>query len=105
MLTEIKTVTVRTESSKRVSKRWLDILLCLVVLGMVAAVFYKTLFLGVPISKVNMVAEWDAMFGSQRKGAFVMGLDSSGILLNIPYYFLISNILHSAQLPLWNPYA
>jgi hypothetical protein len=84
---------------------WLDLAIAAGILILVAVFFYKTVFLGMPISKINMLAEWDVMFGSQRKGDFILGLDLSGILSNIPYYFLISKILHSGNLPLWNPYS
>jgi len=80
-----------------------DGLVLLALLIGVCAIFAKTVFLGVPISKLARLTLWDSAFAEYRQG---MGglMDPSLIQLMIPYYCLVAKSWHAFQLPLWNPY-
>lgn len=55
------------------------------------------------LSKAHMLAEWDSLFDAQRTGQSIL-MDPSLLYLMIPSYLLKAQLIHSGQLPLWNPY-
>ncbi len=55
------------------------------------------------LSKAHILAEWDSLFDAQRTGQSIM-MDPSLLYLMIPSYLLKAKLIHSGQLPLWNPY-
>lgn len=72
--------------------------------AVIVAVFWKTIFLAEPISRVFLLAKRDVLF---RK-YFTLGtsgFDESVFLLLMPYYHLVANYWRNFQLPLWNPYS
>lgn len=71
---------------------------------LVLAVFWKTVFIGLPLSKICRLAEWDSLFSAYSSGVN-SSTDPSLVLLLIPYYFLVAKSWHSGQLPLWNPHS
>lgn len=75
----------------------------LLVVGVIAAAFYRTIFLGQPISKVCMVAEWDSVFTKYAIGK-MFPMDSTMVLMLIPAYFLKAEVWKAGQLPLWNQF-
>lgn len=93
-------VKARKPASKKFSvdcdKACLTILLCLVI-----AVFWQTIFQGGCISRLPYLADWDSLFDASRKGVS-QHVDPSGILLGFPVYAHVSNLLHAGQMPLWN---
>jgi hypothetical protein len=81
---------------------WRDFLAVLVLLLLLSGIFYKTIFLGVPVSRIALLAHWDSFFDDQLHGQNML-LDPTTLLLYIPMYFLVGNIWRSGVLPLWNP--
>lgn len=73
----------------------------LIIVGVIAAAFYKTIFLGQPISKVCMVAEWDSLFFAFAKGK-LFPMDSTMVLMLVPAYFQKAELWRAGQIPLWN---
>lgn len=69
----------------------------------VVLVFYRTIFLGLPISKISRLAEWDSIFSAYWTGAGGL-CDPSLVQLLVPYHFLVAKYWQAGQLPLWNPY-
>jgi hypothetical protein len=55
------------------------------------------------LSKAHILAEWDSLFDAQRTGQSIL-MDPSLLFLMIPSYLLKAQLIHSGQLPLWNPY-
>lgn len=55
------------------------------------------------LSKAHILAEWDSLFDAQRTGQSIL-MDPSLLYLMIPSYLLKAKLIHSGQLPLWNPY-
>ncbi len=81
-----------------------DLLALSALVGIILAFFYKTVFLRQPISKISYLSVWDTLFSQQ--GCDVTRLvDPSGILLQIPFFYLVANLWRAGQLPLWNPYS
>ena len=83
-------------------KRYLQDLMIMGLLGsFVVLLFWKTVVLGAPISKLHLLAEWDSVFSGSRTGQSYL-IDPSAILLMVPYYFMVAQCWHSETLPLWN---
>lgn len=78
-----------------------DLLTLLIVVGVIVAAFHKTIFFGLPVSKVCMVAEWDSVFLAYAKGK-LFPMDSTMVLMLIPAYLLKAELWRAGQLPLWN---
>ncbi|MBC7996868.1 MAG: YfhO family protein [Leptolyngbya sp.] len=73
------------------------------ITALIVAVFWKTVFLAEPISRIFLLAKRDVLFRKYfTLGA--SGFDESVFLLLMPYYHLVANYWRSFQLPLWNPY-
>ncbi len=66
--------------------------------------FFRTVFLGLPISKICRMAEWDSIYSAFATGKSAL-CDPSIIHLLVPHYFLVAHIWRSGHLPLWNPYS
>ncbi|MBX9877940.1 MAG: YfhO family protein [Candidatus Obscuribacterales bacterium] len=66
--------------------------------------FFRTVFLGLPISKICRMAEWDSIYSAYATGKSAL-CDPSIIHLLIPHYFLVAQMWKSGNLPLWNPYS
>ncbi len=66
--------------------------------------FFRTVFLGLPISKICRMAEWDSIYSAYATGKSAL-CDPSIIHLLVPHYFLVAHIWRSGHLPLWNPYS
>lgn len=73
--------------------------LCLLI----AFFFFRTVFGGIPISKICRMAEWDSIYSAYVTGKSAL-CDPSIIHLLIPHYFLVADIWKSGNIPLWNPY-
>lgn len=71
----------------------------------IGAVFYKTIFLGQPVSRICLVAAKDVIFRQFLAPATEIYYDESASQLFVPYKFLTSIYLSNNWLPLWNPYA
>ncbi len=92
------------ENSQERNRDWL--IPALLLLGM-AVTFWKTTFLGLPISKLSRIVSWDSMFaGINVHGSISNGLmDPSLIQLMIPYYMLVAKLWHAGHIPLWNQFS
>lgn len=75
----------------------------LFLVGLVVAVFAKTIFLAQPISKICRLAEWDTIFSSMRTGISSFA-DPSIVQLLVPSYFLVAHGWHQGSIPLWNSF-
>jgi hypothetical protein len=78
-----------------------DVLCCLLLTAIVVGVFWKTIVLGLPISRIGLIAEWDSLFSALRRGS-ALHIDPSAVLLALPTYTTIAQHFHSMQFPLWN---
>jgi len=87
----------------RDGQRLRDCLMLLALLLGICAIFAKTVFLGVPISKLARLTLWDSAFASYRQGPGGL-MDPSLVQLMIPYYCMVAKLWHAGQVPLWNPY-
>lgn len=81
-----------------------DLIAALLVAIMTLAFFNRTVFKGLPISKIAYLGEWDSLFSAMWTGQKV-SCDPSINLLTIPYYFIVGHLWKAAQLPLWNTYS
>ncbi len=72
------------------------LLICILI-----ATFYKTVFFGIPISKICQLPAWDSLFEPYRNTA-PQNMDPSLIQLMVPYYFFVAKIWHVGNIPLWN---
>jgi len=81
-----------------------DLFIGLGLVLLVIVLFAKTVFAGVPISKVHVIAEWDSIFKNFTTGKSQL-MDPSLILLMVPYYLLVGRMWHGGELPLWNQYS
>lgn len=70
----------------------------------IIAFFHKTVFRGLPISRLALLPEWDSLFSQFRTGASTV-YDPSLIHIFLPNYFLVAKTFASGVLPLWNPYS
>ncbi|HEY9778090.1 MAG TPA: YfhO family protein [Planktothrix sp.] len=73
------------------------------LVALVAAVFWKTVFHGEPISRIARLATWDSAFAQYSHGASAL-MDPSVVQLTVPYFMLVAKLWHLGQVPLWNPY-
>lgn len=85
---------------KRTLRR-VDFFIVTAIVGLIVIIFAKTVFLGAPISKVHVIAEWDSIFKNFAVGKSQL-MDPSLILLMVPYYMLVGRMWHSGEVPLWN---
>lgn len=81
-----------------------DLLAMLSILIMVIARFWQTVFLGLPISRADMLTVWDSMFQT-TKTSQVVGIEEGTILFMTPYRFLVANLWRAGEIPLWNQYS
>jgi hypothetical protein len=81
-----------------------DWLAALLILALILLVFSKTVVLGLPISKISRLNEWDSLYGAFWTGRGG-NCDPSIVQLLVPYYFLVAKIWTSGHLPLWNPFS
>lgn len=88
---------------KNVKLNYKDILAALFLCTVVVVFFAKTVFLGLPISKISFLAKWDSLFACLAAGKS-FSIDPSVIQLIVPTDFLVARLWHAGQLPLWNPY-
>lgn len=84
-------------------KRHFDLLAAGGLVFLIAAVFWKVIFLGKSISRLHLLAEWDSVFGAFKTGQSYAS-DPSIMQLLMPYYFTVQHVLAAGELPLWNPY-
>lgn len=82
-----------------------EILAIVAIVIVIGAVFYKTLFLGQPVSRICLVAAKDVLFREFLAPATEIYFDESASQQFVPYKFLTSIYLQNHWLPLWNPYA
>jgi hypothetical protein len=80
-----------------------DFLACALIAALVILFFYKTVFLGMPISKIARLPEWDSLFSAYWTGKGG-NCDPSIVQLEIPCYLHTTRTWLSGVLPLWNPY-
>lgn len=66
--------------------------------------FFRTVFMGLPISKICRLAEWDSIYSAYATGKSAL-CDPSIVHLLVPHYFLVARIWNQGHLPLWNPYS
>lgn len=69
---------------------------------LVTGVFWRTIFLCRPISRLCYITNWDSAL-SAYSGGLSKSVDPSAVLLAFPCYSLIARQMHAGQLPLWNP--
>lgn len=81
----------------------LDVAVVVSLACLVAACFWRVLLLGVPVSKVCLLANRDVLFRRYFSTSSVW-CDESVFLLLAPYYQLIAQYWRHLELPLWNPY-
>ena len=79
----------------------IDLYVCLGLAVVVIVFFAKTVFLGAPISKIHVMAEWDSIFKNFALGKSQL-MDPSQILLMVPYYLMVGRMWHCGDIPLWN---
>lgn len=82
----------------------LDLLALLSILVLIAAKFWRTIFLGDSISKVDMIAHWDSIFHG-LKASSAVGIEEGTVLFMPPYRFLVAHLWRSGEIPLWNSYS
>jgi hypothetical protein len=82
-----------------------DALACLAILTTIAAVFYKTIFLNQPISRLCLAAARDVLFREFLATPTEAYFDESASQHLVPYRFLVAGYIRAGQLPLWNPYS
>lgn len=82
-----------------------DVLACLAILTTITAIFYKTIFLDQPISRLCLAAARDVLFREFLATPTEAYFDESASQHLVPYRFLVAYYLKSGQLPLWNPYS
>lgn len=80
-----------------------DWLAGLILLALIVLLFSKTVVLGLPISKISRLNEWDSLYGAFWTGRGG-NCDPSIVQLLVPYHFLVAKIWLSGHLPLWNPF-
>lgn len=102
-----KSTTNYHNDAKLLSKTWdkHEILAIVAIVIVIGAVFYKTIFLGQPVSRICLVAAKDVLFRQFLAPATEIYFDESASQLFVPYKFLTSIYLKNGWLPLWNPYA
>lgn len=75
----------------------------LLLLVGIAVLFYKTILLGVPISRLDLITELDTLYNSALKGtALTVSEDPSVCLQSYPKEWFLINCLQNWQAPLWN---
>ncbi len=89
------------QEARGVSISATDLLCCTVLFLLILVVFWKTVFLQLPISRIGLIAEWDSLFAALRKGV-ILQIDPSAVLLALPTYTTIAAHYHSGSIPLWN---
>src|SRR5262249_15474532 len=80
-----------------------DLLVALAIVAFVLVFFGRTLSEGQPLSRICNLADWDSLFTAYRSGTST-AIDPSLVQLLVPYHFLVANLWHGGQLPLWNPF-
>src|SRR6185369_15204141 len=77
----------------------------LAVVLVIVAIFWKTIFCGQIISKVDSVAKTDSLFNKSMTSVDkAVSFDPSLYLYHIPVQRLSENIWRSGAVPLWNPF-
>ncbi len=75
-----------------------------VVLAVLAAFFYKAVFLGKPITKLGLLLRIDAVLNPALKDAIIpIGRDPSGYLIFFPNGHFCEQVWSRLVIPLWNP--
>lgn len=74
------------------------------LLVLVLMVFFRTIFIGKPISKLCRLANWDSVF-QQYSNNSVGSCDPSLVQLLLPNYFLVAKLWHQLTVPLWNQFS
>lgn len=99
--------TTNNNDAQHLYKTWNkhEILAIVAIVIVIGAVFYKTIFLGQPVSRICLVAAKDVLFRQFLAPATEIYFDESASQLFVPYKFLASIYLKNGWLPLWNPYA
>jgi hypothetical protein len=80
-----------------------DVLCLFGLLVITGIVFYKVLLFGDSVSKCFLLAEWDSLFDKYRTGKSIL-CDPSIPQLFVPTYKLIADVIHTGNLPLWDPF-
>lgn len=81
-------------------KQWCFLVLIIISL---LIVFSKTLFMGEPISRFNLIQQLDVLFNPALTCSDLsVAQDPSACLQSIPREFLVQDQLRELQLPLWN---
>ncbi|MBX9690251.1 MAG: YfhO family protein [Candidatus Obscuribacterales bacterium] len=76
----------------------------LLVLAVLSAFFYKSVFLGLPIAKLGTLPCIDALFNPANKNAITdIGADPSGYLIFFPNGHFENSCWWKLVIPLWNP--
>ena len=99
----IEEVATEGKPASRGTQAGLQNLLCIAaIVGVLFIRFYQTIFFGVPISKLYLIANWDPMF-YQYSGGPSFAFDPSLVELLLPYKFFVANLWHHG-VPLWNEF-
>ncbi len=75
----------------------------MLVMGSIAAFFYKTVFLGKPLAKLGLLPSLDAMFNPSLRKAIIEFKDPSGYLIFFPNGFFEESMWSRLVIPMWNP--
>lgn len=66
--------------------------------------FHRTVFYGEPISRLDLLVQWDSLYDGMKSGVKV-GIEPSSILFLMPYAFLVAKSWLAGVIPLWNQYS
>jgi hypothetical protein len=90
--------------NEKIRRLWPSALVPLIFIVCTIIQFWPALTGAANLSKVQLLAEWDSLFAAQSSGHSML-MDPSLVYLMIPSYLLKALLIHSGQLPLWNPYS
>ncbi|MEZ4489162.1 MAG: hypothetical protein R3F51_16380 [Cyanobacteriota/Melainabacteria group bacterium] len=66
--------------------------------------FWRTVFLGKSIARIDMLSTWDSLFQGFPASPPV-GIEEGSILFMTTYRFLVAHVWRMGEIPLWNPYS
>lgn len=81
-----------------------SILAVVALTALIVSYFWKTVFLGQSVSRLDVICLWDSLFQGLPAGPSV-GIDEGSILFMTTYRFLVAGLWRAGEIPLWNPYS
>ncbi|MCA9815129.1 MAG: YfhO family protein [Cyanobacteria bacterium HKST-UBA01] len=76
----------------------------LLIVLLIVLFFYRTVFYGEPISRLDLLVQWDSLYDGMKSGVKV-GIEPSSILFLMPYAFVVAKSWLTGVIPLWNQYS